>query len=295
MSVSRVCSEKTNRGTACRNITRSDDGKCNVHRNKIQVIVETKERFQCESVTSRNVRCTLTTFNENRRCHLHQNERHPEQIIKGVRCEGLKPNGEQCSLMTHDLSKKCHLHNKPSRENIKIVKKECTYVNSISVKCKTLTTSDEQRCPYHSEWYLNRCCKAVLNNGERCRITNRLIDGYCEDHRPKPIDGCPFRNCSTSKANNIKYCLKHEAWVKLLSGRVDTLCAICLEETEELDTIECGHRFHYTCLIQITKSVCPVCRSSLKNTLTYRELTIISERNIASIYERLNAISSDND
>ncbi len=39
-------------------------------------------------------------------------------------------------------------------------------------------------------------------------------------------------------------------------------CSICLSRTKDFKTLECGHRFHFSCLVKTTSGKCPLCRAA---------------------------------
>jgi hypothetical protein len=72
----------------------------------------------------------------------------------------------------------------------------------------------------------------------------------------------PVLKCSHACFGNNKYCLRH-----LYDIRRTEDCSICLSELDvaDADTIllQCGHLFHYKCIGNCKKPLCPLCRKQL--------------------------------
>ena len=60
----------------------------------------------------------------------------------------------------------------------------------------------------------------------------------------------------------ISETINHQIKKKLIPGRRNTICCICLENTSECQT-ECGHIFHTDCITHVITNKCPMCRTNI--------------------------------
>ena len=72
----------------------------------------------------------------------------------------------------------------------------------------------------------------------------------------------PILKCAHACFGNNKYCIRH-----LYDIRRTEDCSICLSELDvaDADTIllQCGHLFHFKCIANCKKPLCPLCRKQL--------------------------------
>ena len=112
-----------------------------------------------------------------------------------------------------------------------------------------------------------------LIDGQKERI-NKLTEGLEKQRRL--IDLMKTKIVALTELISL-----HEEHIRLLKERIDTglpedfvrntepitndtTCAICLEEvlsmSRDMVILNCSHRFHFSCLRQCIRKLCPVCR-----------------------------------
>lgn len=156
----------------------------------------------------------------------------------------------------------------------------CGYITRKNTMCQKIVMRDSQRCFIHQyddnyvvDKPVTERCQGLTKSGELCKRTTGDVSRLCSVHRTI-IGRCPFQGCIRTKKDI--YCSEHEGWVEK-SKRCSTECSICLDEANEIDAIECGHRFHHTCLSKFREFICPQCRCSLKH--LPKSIVIQIERN----------------
>ena len=95
----------------------------------------------------------------------------------------------------------------------------------------------EMKNEYINEFHLKNKCNALL------------IDGYVT------------KKCKNYTNSNDKFCCHHKEQYKF---EKPSECSICFDTLDDKEIpLSCGHWFHKSCIQQIKKDTCPLCRKKL--------------------------------